>query len=122
MMMDNIPKIAETHVKEQFKKLNQAIVAGEVQMWLDKELTGLHEKNPVLYHFITERANKFAVGATMVNDPQAVAISMALEYIILLKILNTSIGAMLGLEKFSDMMKGWFPGSDDLKGIDGIGK
>ncbi len=122
MMMDNLPKIAEKHVKEQFKVLNQAIVAGEVQKWLDSELTSLHEKNPVLYHFITERANKFAVGATMVGDPQAVAISMALEYIILLNILSTSLADMMGLGKFTDMMTKWFPGNDELNGLSGIGK
>jgi hypothetical protein len=120
MMMDNLPKVAENHIKEQFKALNKHIVAGEVQKWLDTELQSLHDSNPVLYHFVTERANKFAMGALMSGDPQAVAISMALEYLILLKILNTSIGDMLGLGKFTDMMTNWF-GNDELKGLNGLG-
>jgi hypothetical protein len=120
MMMENLPKVAEKHVKDQFALLNKTIVAGEVQKWLDSELTSLHDKNPVLYHFVVERANKFAVGATMVGDPQAVAISMALEYVLLLNILNKSIVDTVGLSKFADMMTKWFPDNDDLQGLNGV--
>ncbi len=121
MMMEHLPKVGEKHIKEQFASLHKSIVAGEVQRWLDGELTKLHDSNPILYHFLIERANKFAVGATMVGDPQAVAVSMALEYIILLNILNASLGDVIGLGKFTDMMTKWF-NPDDLSGLNGLGK
>jgi len=119
MMMENLPKIAEKHIKEQFKQLNKTIVAGEIQHWLDGELQGLHDKNPILYHFIVERANKFAVGATMVGDPHSIAVSLALEYVLLLNILNASISDVFGLTKFTDMMTKWFS-NDDLKELNGL--
>ena len=121
MMLEHIPKIAEEQIKEQFKVLHQAIVEGEVKGWLNNELRNLHETNPILFHYIVERANKFAVGAIMVGDPSSVSVSMALEYMLLLNILNAGIGKNIGLKEFGDMMKNWFKGSD-LSGLNDLGK
>ena len=121
MMMEHLPKIAEEVIKEQFKVLNQHIIQGQVQDWLSGELQTLHETNPVLFHYIVERANKFAVGAMMVGDPNSVSMSMALEYVLLLNILGAGIGKTIGLKQFSDMMKDWFKG-DDLKGLNDMDK
>lgn len=121
MMLDNIPKIGEEQIKEQFNILNQNIAQGQVNDWLNDELENLHEKNPVLFHYIVERAKKFAIGAIMVGDPNSASISLALEYILLLNILNAGIGNSIGLGKFTDMMKGLLK-NDDLKGLDNFGK
>ena len=121
MMLEHLPKIAEEQIKEQFNILDRHIAQGQVKTWLNEELQNLHEKNPILFHYIVERAKKFAIGAIMVGDPNSASVSLALEYMLLLNILNAGIGHSIGLGKFSDMMKGWFKG-DDLKGLNDIGK
>ena len=121
MMFEHLPKIGEEQIKDQFNILNQQIIQGQVKNWLNDELQELHEKNPILFHYIAERAQKFAVGAIMVGDPSSVSISMALEYLLLLKIINAGIGKTVGLTQFTNMMKDWFKG-DDLKGLNDIGK
>lgn len=121
MMFEHLPKIGEEQIKDQFNILNQQIIQGQVKNWLNDELQELHEKNPILFHYIAERAQKFAIGAIMVGDPSSVSISMALEYLLLLKIINAGIGKTVGLTQFTDMMKDWFKG-DDLKGLNDIGK
>lgn len=121
MMFEHLPKIGEEQIKDQFNILNQQIIQGQIKNWLNEELQELHEKNPILFHYIAERAQKFAVGAVMVNDPTSVSVSMALEYLLLLKIINAGIGKTVGLKQFTDMMKDWFKG-DDLKGLNDIGK
>lgn len=120
-MLEHIPKILEGQVKGQFDIVRQQINAGQLQEWLNKELENLHEKNPVLFHYIVERTKKFAMGAMMVGDPNSVSISLALEYVILLNILNTGIGSTAGLKQFGDMMKGWLKG-DELDGYNEVGK
>lgn len=120
-MLEHIPKIIEEQIKEQSKILNQMVVQGQVQHWLNDELGDLHEKNPVLFHYIVERANKFAVGVAMVGDPNSISVSLALEYLLLLNILNVGIGSSIGLKQFGDMMKGWF--GDGLKNnLNDVGK
>lgn len=120
-MLEHLPKVSEDQIKEQFKILNQAIVEGQVQQWLNTELGSLHETNPVLFHYIVERANKLAVGAMMVGDPNSISVSLALEYVLLLNILNIGIGSGIGLKEFGGMMKGWF--GDTLKNnLNDIGK
>jgi len=118
---DHIPKIGEEQIKEQFNMLDQLVAQGQVKNWLNEELQVLHEKNPILFHYIVERAKKFAVGAIMVGDPNSASVSLALEYMLLLNILNAGIGHTAGLKQFGDMMKGWLKG-EDLKGLDDIGK
>ena len=122
MTFDHIPIIGKEQITEQFEILDQLIVQGQVKNWLNEELQKLHEKNPILFHYIVERAKKFAVGAIMVGDPNSASISLALEYVLLLKILNAGISNTIGLGKFADMMKGWFKGDDDLKGLNDVGK
>ena len=122
MTFDHIPKIAEDQIKEQFNMLDQRIAQGQVKNWLNEELETLHETNPILFHYIVERAKKFAIGAIMVGDPNSASVSLALEYMLLLGIINDGIGSTLGLKQFTDKMKNWFKNDDDLKGLDGIGK
>ena len=121
MMFEHLPKIIEEQVVEQFNILQQHIIKGQVKHWLNNELKSLQEKNPILFRYIVERANKFAVGALMVGDPNSVSVSMALEYILLLNILNAGIGKTMGLTQFTSMMKDWFKG-EDLKGLNDVGK
>jgi len=121
MTLDHIPKIAEEQIKEQFGMLNQQIVQGQIKPWLNEELHNLHNKNPVLFHYIVERANKLAMGAVMVGDPNSISVSMALEYMLLLRILDAGISSTVGLKQFTDIMGGWFK-NEDLKGLNDIGK
>src|SRR3972149_5310802 len=115
--MDNIPKVTEEQVKEQFKLINDLVVGGTLTRWLDAELENLHKDNPILYNFVLERSQKFAMGAMMAHEPHSIAISFALEYVIMLKILGVSFGSILGMEKFNDMMSKWLKG-DNINGLD----
>lgn len=115
--MDNIPKITEEQVREQFKLINDLVMGGTLTRWLDTELEALHNANPVLYNFILERSQKFAMGAIMAHEPHNIAISFALEYVIMLNILGIGYGKTVGLEKFSDMMSKWFK-NGGIKGLD----
>lgn len=121
MMLDYLPKISEEQVKEQFDILNQYIIQGDIQHWLNKELQNLYEKNPILFRYVSERAQKFAIGAVMVGDPNSISLSMALEYILILNILGMGIDNSVGLKQFTDSMRNWF-NDDDLKGLDSIGE
>ena len=120
-MLDHIPKIAEEQIREQFEILAQQISQGQIQQWLNGQLQSLHDKNPVLFHYLVNRANTFAVGVTMVGDPNSISVSMAVEYMLLLNILNTGIGSAIGLKQFADMMKKWLKG-EDLKGLNSVGE
>lgn len=120
-MLDNIPKIGKEQIKQQFDVLHQQIAQGQLQGWLNGQLESLHEKNPVLFHYITERAKKLAMGAMMVGDPNSISISLALEYVLLLNILNASIGSSLGLKEFGNMMKDLLKGNE-LKGLNELGE
>ena len=115
--MDNIPTVTEDMVTEQFMLLSQVVSNGTLTSWLNEELEGLRTSNPVLYKFIIERSQKFAMGAMMSREPQGVAISFALEYLILLRVLGLGFGKLIGAEKFSNMMNKWL-GNDNLKGLD----
>ena len=120
MSTDNIPKIGNDNIRDTFLAFREVIAAGNVQSWIEEELQALSDENPVLHEFITDRANRFALGAAMVNDPRSVALSMAIEYMLLLKVLSSGIGTVKGLEKFSDEMQKWFP--NGLEGLDGLGE
>jgi len=115
--MENLPVITDKHIREQFKALNQSITQGQVQQWLDEQLTALQTTNPTLYKFLTDRANKFAMGALAVSDPQSIAVSIALEYMLILGVINLGIGSSVTDSEFSDTMSKWF-GTDGLKGLD----
>ena len=120
--MDSIiPKITEEQVKEQFKLINDLVVGGTLTRWLDEELEKLHNENPVLYGFIVERSHKFAMGAIMTHEPQSIAISFALEYMILLKIVGISFGKTLGLETFANNMSKWLGKNGKIEGLDEFG-
>lgn len=121
MVLDDIPAIPEELIKAQFEILQQRITKGEVKDWLNEELQGLHEKNPVLFHYLIERAQKFAMGAVMVGDPNSISVSLALEYILLLNILDAGIHRTIGLTDFKDMITGWF-GKDGLNGLNDLEK
>ena len=115
--MLNLPQITDEQVTEQLALLSKMAESGEITQWIDAELLNLQEENPILYEFVVDRSQKFAHGAVMVNNVHAIAISFALEYIVLLKILGNSIEDAKGLEQFSKMMEGLFKG-EGIKGYD----
>ncbi len=115
--MDNIPKVTDEQIKAQFIILNEVVSNGTLTTWLNDELEGIRLSNPVLYKFIIERSQKFAMGALLSREPQGIAISYALETIILLRVLGVGFGNSLSIEKFGGMMKDWLKG-DSLKGLD----
>ena len=115
--MQNLPQITDEQVSAQLELLSELAASDAITQWIDAELLNLQEENPILYEFIVDRSQKFAHGAVMVNSINAIAISFALEYIVLLKILGKSIEDAKGLETFSNMMEGLFKG-EKIKGYD----
>lgn len=117
MVLKSLPKIGEEQIKEQFNILTQQLNSGEFRQWFSDGLSDLQAENPTLFKYIVERAQKFAIGAVMVGDPNSISMSMALEYLLLLNIINAGISQ----GEFSDRMTKWFK-NDDLKGLNDIGK
>ena len=115
--MFSLPKITDTQITDQLIVLAEIVETGEVTQWIDAELVALQEENPILYEFVVDRSQKFAHGAMSVGNAQAIAISFALEYIVLLRILGVSIESAKGLENFSTMMETLFKG-EKIKGYD----
>ncbi len=116
--MLNLPHVTDEQITEQLALLSQMAENGEITQWIDSELLTLQETNPILYEFVVDRSQKFAHGAVMVNSVHAIAISFALEYMVLLRIMGRSMEDAKGLETFSSMMDGLFKG----KGIEGYDK
>jgi len=120
MTLEHLPKIDEEQITKQLNILTEQVTKGAIKNWLNDELQNLHDKNPILFQYIVERANKFAVGAVMVGDPNSVSVSMALEYMLLLNIINAGIDSTVVLSKFTDMMGNLLKGGD-LEGLEGLG-
>ena len=116
-LFKHIPKIAREVVEEQLNILEQKAKDGQIQLWLDEMLTNLQNDNPVLYRYITERSKKLAVGALMINDPDSLAVTFALEYLLLLTVLGQGYAKQLKLQNFIEMMNSWF-NRDELDGLD----
>lgn len=108
MTFEYIPKIAREVVEEQLGLLEQKAKSGQIQRWLDEMLTNLHNNNPILYHYITERSRKLAVGAMMIGDPNSLAVTLALEYLVLLNVLGQGYDKSINLQNFKNMMTNWF--------------
>jgi len=117
MTFEYIPKIAKEVVEEQLSLLEQKAKSGQIQYWLDEMLTNLHSNNPVLYHYITERSKKIAVGAMMIGDPNSLAVTLALEYLVLLNVLGQGYDKSISLQNFRNMMNSWF-NKNELNGLD----
>jgi len=116
-MIDKIPKVSEKQIKEQGEQLKAMITKGAVTEWLDSQLKALAATNPVLYQYLMEHSQKFAMGAVMV-DAQSIAMSQALEQVMLLTLIGGSYRANEDLKKFEGGV-GKLLGDIDLGGLDG---
>jgi len=119
-MLEHLPLIGEEQIKDETEELSKQIAKGQVTEWLTEELRNLHDKNPVLFHYIVNRANTFAVGTAMMSNAHSISVSLAMEYLLLLKIIDTGIGNTARMTQFTDMMKGWLK-DEDLKGLNDVG-
>jgi len=117
MTFEYIPKIAGDVVEEQLGILEQKAKSGQIQYWLDEMLTDLHNSNPVLYYYITERSKKLAAGAMIIGDPNSLAVTLALEYLVLLNVLGRGYDKSINLQNFKNMMSSWF-NKGELDGLD----
>lgn len=119
--MFNLPPITDKQVSDQLELLSNLAESGEITQWIDAELLNLQEENPILYKFVMDRSQRFAHGAVAVGNISAIAISFALEYIVLLRILGTGIETAKGLAQFSSMMETLFK-NGKIEGYDELGK
>ena len=121
MTIQRIPKITEKHITEQNKDMRQRVSGGDVTRWLDEQLRWLSSNNPILYKYVMEHAQKFAMGVMVAQDPQAVAMSHALEMIMLLVMVGSSLEDAESIDKFGNMMKSWLKDTE-LEGLNNLGE
>lgn len=118
--MEELPKIKDSHITRQEEELRDMMAQGTIMPWLSEQLKSLAEENPLLYKHIMEHTQKFAMGVIMVQDPQAIAISMALEQLVLLTLLVNAYKDNKDLKRFTDFMNTVFPSG--IKGLEDLGK
>jgi len=121
MTIEEIPKISDSQVIQQNKDMRQRISSGTITQWLDEQLRSLANSNPILYKYIMEHSQKFAMGAMMVQDPQSIAMSLALEQTLLLTLIGAAYKGNKNLQDFTNLMKDWF-GNGEIKGLDDLGE
>lgn len=114
--MEEIPKITHNQVAQHEEEVRRRIAQGNVAQWLDEQLKKLASENPILYKYVMEHTQKFAIGASMVQEPQAIAVSLALEQLLLLTLVGDSYKSSKELKGFIDLMSNWLP--NGIKGID----
>jgi len=113
--MKNLPKILKEHIANQNSMLGSTAKSGELNNWLNGQLKELKTANPELYDYIISRSKSFANGIMMVRDPYSIAVSLSLEYVLLLRLLDIGFGKEASLKKFTDMMDKW-----GLEGLNGL--
>ena len=107
--MEELPKINEAQIAKLETEMRQRIVQGTMTNWLDEQLKALANTNPILYKYVMEHSQKFAVGSMMVQDVQSIAVSITLEYILLLSIIGMSFTNSKELKNFTDFWGKFFP-------------
>lgn len=112
--MEEIPKITPNLIVNLDDTIKSLISRGDVTKWLDEQLGYLANNNPVLYRYVLEHTQRLAMGASMAPDPQSVALSMCLEEILLLNLINNGLKGGKDLKKFEDVWGKFFP--NGLKG------
>ncbi len=120
--MYNLPQITDQQITDQLALLSGLAANDAITQWIDAELLSLQEENPTLYEFIVDRSQKFAHGAVMVSNVHAIAISFALEYIVLLRILGKGLEVANVGKEFSSMMETFYKKDEKIKGYDELGK
>ena len=117
MTMENIPQLEEDWAKELVAEIDNEIASGHLDAWLDKNLIAMKETNPILYAILTKRSRNFAFGAyslakTGGEDVDAIVggimLSMAVEHVLLLRLLDKGFKAKAEMEAFEKMMKKWW--------------
>jgi len=119
MPLSQIPFIKDELLGDQARELKDKLDSGVITEWLNEELRWLSTNNPALYKFITEHAQKFAMGVVMVGDPHSIALSQALEQVLLLGLVNATLRGKEELQKFEQMMSKFFP-NGKINGLEGL--
>lgn len=108
-MIEELPPIDSSQIVQQEEMLRQRIEAGTINQWMAEQLDYLAQNNPILYEYVMDHAKKLAFGVAMM-DPRSIAMSVALEHILLLTLVGSSIK---GKKELNDFVKIWgkfFPG------------
>lgn len=118
MSLENIPVIEADRIKEQTNSMQALASEGTIPKWIDSELDWLSNNNPALYKYIIGQAQKFAMGAMMVDEPTSVALSQTVEMLRLLALVNACLKGEEELKKFLSMADDWGLSEDILKGLE----
>lgn len=90
--MENLPKITGESINELSKEIRHLLKSGELLEWAHNEMEKLRLANPLLFGYLREHSEKFAMGVAMsMGDPQAVAMSKLISNLMLLRLLNTEL-------------------------------
>lgn len=117
--MEEIPKITHNQIAQHEEEIRRKIAQGAIAQWLDEQLKNLASENPILYQYVMEHTQKFAIGASMVQEPQAIAVSLALEQLLLLTLIGDSYKSNKEFKHFTDLMSKAF-GNSGVKGLDAL--
>lgn len=119
--MEEVPKITSDNILRHEEEVRYHMENGTITTWLEEQLSNLNNVNPILYQYIMEHSQKFAMGAvTMLRDPQSIAISMALEQVILINMIGKSHMENKEIANFSSLMNTWF-GGKSIEGLNDFG-
>ncbi len=118
--MEELPKITNSQIAKTTEEIQAHVDDGTLVQWLDEKLKALSKENPLLYKYLMEHTQRFAMGAVMVKDPQSIAISLTLEHLLLLSLIGDSYKENKEMANFSDLMTNWF--GDGIKGLNEFDK
>ena len=117
LMLNNLPKVKGECISEVLDSIRKSAENQKLQEWLNNILNWLQANNNELYKFVTERSQKFAIGAMMAGDPQSLAISHMLELIIFLRVIDVSIEKVGELTTFDGWLNNML-GGQTIEGLD----
>jgi hypothetical protein len=119
-MSDLLPKITHEQLRVMSEFLKTKNEDGTLSSWLDNELSALSSSDSDLYHYIVNRGKQFGRGAAGA-PPEAISISLVLEFMVLLTILKEALSNKASLDTFTNYMTKLLKG-ENLNGLNGLDK
>jgi hypothetical protein len=119
--MKDLPKVNLRAIIEQNEQMKKMVQDGSITGWLDSQLRELSQNNGDLYKFVIDHAQKFAMSVGMSQDTNQIALSQALESVMLLKLICGGLEIRQNLVDFEQRMQKLLKG-ENLEGLDDFGK
>lgn len=123
-MFENLPKVKKAWVDEHALEMQKKI-AVDTPAWLNETLGSLSNENKDLYDYVTTRSRILSnaviarANATQNIDPFSLSVSIGIELIMLLHLLNLSFDKEGVLKSLDEKLTNLF-GKDKIKGYDDL--